>query len=188
MKTWIVRIASLYVFNVAVLFLIGAILPKVHVGWSALWGAAILTAATIWVKPFVAGLLKNAAARTSTEFRRGKEKLIEYAAVFIVAFVVWVLVLMLSRVNASGFFLGFLLPPLLLLVAWFVYDMIDDRIEKVASDVYDRAETALGRDKPSATTSSAQTSTPADPRATREGRDELKDGLTADQRKMMDEL
>ena len=63
MKTWIVRFVSLYVFNVLVLLLIGLILPTVAVGWSALWGSVILTAATIWVKPAIGGWFRSLAAR-----------------------------------------------------------------------------------------------------------------------------
>lgn len=185
MKTWVVRFGSLYVFNVAVLFLIGAIIPRVYVGWSALWGAVILTAATIFVKPAVTKFLQNAAAESRKTANSGMQKVIEYGIVFVVALVVWILVRLFSGIYTWDFFTGILLPPLLLLVAWFIYDMIDDRIEKVAGDLYDKAENAINDNN----NAKAQPTAPApESPETRAARDELKDGLTPEQRRMMDDL
>lgn len=185
MKTWIVRFASLFVFNVAVLLLIGVIIPPVYVGFgSALWGGVILTAATIWVKPVMTKFLQNAAAKSGGSRNRAMQKVIEYGIVFVVALVAWILVRALSGVATWGFFEGYVLPPLLLLVAWFVYDMIDDRIEKVAGNLYDKAQTAINDND-----DKAQPAPPApESPATRAAREELKDGLTPEQRRMMDDL
>ncbi len=184
MKTWVVRFGSLYVFNVAVLFLIGALIPRVYVGWSALWGAVILTAATIFVKPAITKFLKNAASGSNKSMSSGAQKAIEYGIVFVVALLVWILVRALSGIFAWNFFTGIIVPPLLLMVAWFVYDMIDDRIEKVAGNLYDKAEAAIGdKNAPAAPTTPAPESS-----ATRAARDELKDGLTPEQRKLMEDL
>ncbi|HYP72959.1 MAG TPA: hypothetical protein VEP72_02655, partial [Microbacterium sp.] len=84
MKTWIVRFASLYVFNVVVLLVIGMLLPSVRVGWAALWAAVILTAATIWLKPLLSKVLAGAAARGAQTRTRAGQKIVQYGAVFIV--------------------------------------------------------------------------------------------------------
>jgi len=62
MRKWIVRFVSLYVFDVVVLLLMG-LLPGVRVGWAALWGAVILTAATIWLKPLITRMFRGMAAK-----------------------------------------------------------------------------------------------------------------------------
>ncbi|MBV0894232.1 hypothetical protein [Microbacterium sp. NC79] len=184
MKTWVVRFGSLYVFNVVVLWLIGALIPRVYVGWSALWGAVILTAATIFVKPAVTKFLKNATSNSSKSMSAGVQKAIEYGIVFVVALVVWILVRIFSGVYTWDFFTGILLPPVVLLAAWFIYDMIDDRIEKVAGDLYDKAESAVNEKNAGAQPASPSPESPA----TRAARDELKDGLTPEQRRMMEDL
>ena len=42
MRAWLIRFVTLYVFDVAVLLLIGLIMPQVSVGWSVLWAAVVL--------------------------------------------------------------------------------------------------------------------------------------------------
>jgi len=183
MRSWIVRFVSLYVFNVAVLLLIGALLTSVRVGWAALWAAVILTAATIWVKPLISRTFSRATQRTAAQRTRAGEKVVQYASVFAVELIVWLLVVVFSGVDVRGWFWGYLLPPLFLLVAWMIYDRVDDRLEARTGELYDRARS---RRSPSAsTTQTAATTRPVD---TRESRQELDDGLTPEQRRMLDDL
>ncbi len=189
MKAWIVRFVSLYVFNVVVLLLIGLLLPTVRVGWAALWAALVLTLATIWLKPFITKLFTGSAAKSAGDRTRAGEKLVQYGIVFVVELIVWIVVVLLSGVDVRGFFWGWVLPPLFLLIAWVIYDRIDDTVEARAGALYDRA--TGGRVDAGATTGSASAA-PApdgpDSPAARAGRDELKDGLTPEQRKMLDDL
>ncbi|MGV9194929.1 hypothetical protein ACQ143_11355 [Microbacterium sp. MC2] len=185
MKTWIVRTVSLYVFNVVVLLLIGLLLPTVRVGWAALWAALVLTLATIWLKPLITKLFTGSAAKSAGSRTKAGEKLVQYGIVFVVELIVWIVVVLLSGVDVRGFFWGWVLPPLLLLLAWVVYDQIDDRVEARAGDLYDRA-TGRRVDAGSGTAGSVPPA-PESP-AARAGRDELKDGLTPEQRKMLDDL
>ena len=187
MKTWIVRFVSLYVFNVLVLLLIGLILPTVAVGWSALWGSVILTAATIWVKPAIGGWFRSLAARKGSAPSTGARKATEYIIVFLVALVVWFLVVLLTGVDVRGWFWGYLLPPVFLLAAWAVYDGIDDMVEARAGDVYDKVESAVSGNR-TQQQAAPPVQTPEERAATESGRTELKDGLTPDQRKMFDDL
>lgn len=182
MKAWLVRFVSLYVFTVAVLLLIGWLLPGVNVGWAALWASVILTAATIWLKPAVTKLFSGMAAKSASQRTKAGEKLVQFGIVFVVQWIIWVLVVWLSRVNVDGWFWGWVLPPLALLLAWIVYDAIDDRVESHAGVLYDRATG-------SKTTATATDAAPAIPSAeSRAARDELHDGLTHEQRRMLDEL
>ncbi|HWI30165.1 MAG TPA: hypothetical protein VNT50_01605 [Microbacterium sp.] len=180
MKTWVVRFLSLLVFNILVLLVIGWLTPA-RVGWSALWAGVVLTAATIWVKPVVHAWFTKAAAKSASQRTRAGEKLIEFAIVYVVALVLWVLVILLSGVNVGGFFWGYVLPPLILLIGWAVYAAIDDRVEGHAGALYDKA---TGSVKGSTDAAAPRVDSPQATAA----RAELDDGLTAEQRKMLDEL
>lgn len=182
MKTWIVRFVSLYVFDLVVLLVVGALLPNVQVGWAALWGAVILTVATIWVKPAIGAWLRRAADKHRGGVGRAGRKAIEYGSVFLVALAVWLLVVVLTGVRADGLLVGYLLPPVLLLVAWAIYDRIDDVLERRASALYDRARGGVQADRQAASVSDQSSA------ASEAGRRELRDGLTDEQRRMLDGL
>lgn len=183
MKAWVVRFVSLYVFNVLLLLLLGALLPNVRVGWSALWAAVILTAATIWLKPLVTRVLGGAADRAARGQSRAVQKLAQYAAVFVVQLVIWILVVIFSGVRTQGVFWAWVLPPIVLLVGWIIYDLVDDKIEARTGVLYDRASSGLSGNSAK---EPATTTTPA----SQIGRAELSDGdgLTAEQRKLLDDL
>ncbi|MFB8387553.1 hypothetical protein ACFC3F_10495 [Microbacterium sp. NPDC055910] len=178
MKAWLVRFVSLYVFNVVVLLIVGMLLSSVRVGWAALWAGVVLTAATIWLKPLVGRMFRGAAAKSAGQRTRLGEKLVQFGLVFVVELIVWILVVVLSGVNVSGWFWGWVIPPLALLLAWVIYDAVDDKIEARAGALYDRATGGRVR---------SADATPETP-ASAAGRRELNDGLTDEQRKMLDGL
>lgn len=180
MKSWIVRFASLYVFNVLVLLGIGLLLPSVRVGWAALWAAVVLTAATIWLKPLITKLFTGSAAKSAGQRTRAGQKFVQYGIVFVVELIVWALVVFFSGVSVSGVFWGWLVPPLLLLLAWIVYDLVDDTVEARAGRLYDRANAGIRGSRSTAPT--------APSREEAIGREELRDGLTPEQRRMLDDL
>ncbi|UGS28230.1 hypothetical protein K8F61_08765 [Microbacterium resistens] len=191
MRKWVVRIASLYVFTVVVLLVIGWLMPTVSVGWHALWAGVVLTAAALAVKPLLTRVFRNAAARSSRTRSRAGEKAVQYALVFAVELVVWILTVWFSGVHVRGWFWGYVLPPLILLIAWVVYDAIDDRVEAKAGELYDAAGARLGRGGMSGPQANAPAQAPpsaADHAARTQGRAELDDGLTPEQRRMLDEL
>lgn len=179
MKNGIVRFVSLYAFNVVVLLLIG-LLPSVRVGLHALWAGVILTLAALFLKPALAGAFRKRAARSAGERTRAGEKVVQYALVYLVELIIWVLTVWLSGVSVRGFFWGYVLPPLALLIGWVIYDQIDDRVRAKAGQLYDGVRTKVrGGAAPTQAPESAQT---------RAGRAELDDGLTAEQRRMLDDL
>ena len=179
MKKWIVRFVSLLAFNIAVLLLIGWLTPA-QVGWSALWAGIILTALTLWVKPLVHGWFQSSARKSAGRRTKLGEKLVQGFLVFAVAAIVWVVTVLLSGVSAGGWVWGWILPPVFILIGWAIYDAIDDRVETHAGALYDKA---TGRPVTTAETAPAVSSPEA---AT--GRRELQDGLTDEQRRMLDEL
>lgn len=188
MRAWVVRFASLYVFDVVVLLVIGALVPGVTVGLSALWAAVLLAAATIWLKPVIHRWFQSMAARSSTRRSWIAEKLVQYLLVLAVAAIIWILLVVFTGVHVRGFLFGWFVPPIFLLIAWAVYDLLDDRIEARAGAIFDRA--TGGR---RAADAGASNATPPIPPAsgypggstTRARRD---DGLTDEQRRMLDEL
>lgn len=180
MKAWVVRFASLYVFDVVLLLLIGLLLPSVSVGWAVLWAALVLTAAALWVKPLVTRVLRGMAARSAGQRTRLGERLVQWALVFVVQLIVWVLVVWLSGVHVRGWLWGWVIPPVLLLIGWAVYAAIDDRIEAKAGQLYDQATggSAAVSGRPPRDGSAAPSPRTSD----------LADGLTAEQRRMLDDL
>lgn len=184
MKNGIVRFAALYVFNVAVLLLIGLLLPGVSVGLNALWASVVLTLAALFVKPLLAGAFRKSAAKSAAERTKTGEKVVQYVLVYVVELIVWVLTVWLSGVRASGFW-AFVLPPLALLFGWMIYDQIDDRLRAKAGEIYDSVQARVkGGTRTASPTAAA---TPESPE-TRAAREELSDGLTPEQRRMLDEL
>lgn len=182
MKNGIVRFASLYVFNVAVLLLIGLLLRGVSVGWNALWAAIILTLAALFVKPLLRSAFRKSAAKSAADRTKTGEKVVQYVLVYIVELIVWVLTVWLSGVRTSSFW-GYVIPPLLLLLGWVIYDQIDDKLHAKAAQVYDAVQARVrGGAQPTASASAPET------RETAAARDELNDGLTPEQRRMFDEL
>ncbi|WP_226532239.1 hypothetical protein [Microbacterium paraoxydans] len=184
MKTVLVRFAALYVFDVAVLLLIGVLLPGVSVGLHALWASVVLTLAALFVKPLLAGAFRRSAAKSAAERTRAGEKVVQYALVYLVELIIWVLTVWLSGVRASGFW-GFVLPPVALLVGWVIYDRVDDRMRAKAGEVYDSVQAKVTGRSRSTPAHTADTSASPETAAAQE---ELRDGLTPEQRRMLDEL
>ncbi len=183
MKTWLVRALSLYVFNVAVLLLIGLLMRSVSVGWNALWASVILTLSTLALKPLLLRMFRGAAAKSAGTRTKIGEKVVQYALVFVVELIIWILTVIFSGVDVNGWFWGYALPPVYLLIAWVIYDQIDDRIEAKTGEVIGSVSSKISRKDAAASASS-----PAPSRDSKVGRDELNDGLTPEQRRMLDEL
>lgn len=176
MKKQIVRFLSLYVFNTAALLLIGLLMSSVRVGWHALWAAVVLTLATLALKPLLLRVFRGAAAKSASTRTKIGEKTVQYALVFVVELVVWTLTVWFSGVSVSGWFWGYVLPPVYLLIAWVIYDQVDDRIEKKTGEVYDTVQAKMRGGRA------------AEVREVPEAPPVSDDGLTPEQRRMLDEL
>ncbi|MDN3443061.1 hypothetical protein [Microbacterium sp. APC 3901] len=181
MKNGIIRFAALYVFNVAVLLLIGLLSAGVSVGFHALWAAVVLTLAALFVKPLLTGAFRTAAAKSASDRTKAGEKVVQYVLVYLVELIIWAAVVWLSGVRASGFW-SYALPPLFLLFGWMIYDRVDDKLRAKAGELYDAVQGRVSGRK--TTAASASSAAPA----TAEARQELQDGLTPEQRRMLDEL
>ena len=184
MRKWIVRFVSLLVFNVVVLLVIGW-LTSARVGWAALWAGIVMTALVIWVKPLVERWFGSWAAKSAGERTKAGAWLVEALLAFAVALVVWVATVALSGVSIGGGFFGsfwgWVVPPIFLLIGWAIYAAIDDRVEAHAGAVYDKA---TGRAATASTDAAPAVPSPG----AAAGKRELQDGLTDEQRRMLDEL
>jgi hypothetical protein len=164
------------------------------VGWSALWAGVVLAAATIWLKPLIHRGFSSLAARSAGARSRLAEKAVQYLVVLAVAAVIWVLLVIFTGVNVRGFVFGWFVPPVFLLIAWAIYDLVDDRIEARAGELYDRATGGRG-DRgsvadsvlPIPSSGGSASSTPGRPSASMP-RPRADDGLTDEQRRMLDGL
>ena len=188
MRKWIVRALSLYVFDVVVLLLIGVFIPSFSVGlWNSLWAAVVLTLATLLIKPALLRVFRGGAARSASQRTKVGEKLVQYAIVFVVQLIIWVLTVLLTGVHVQGWFWGYVLPTLLLLVAWVIYDLIDDRVEAKTDEIVGSVQARMSGTAGSAA-SDADAVSPAAADANAAAREEVADGLTPEQRRMLDEL
>ena len=184
MKTWLVRFLSLYAFNIVVLLLIGLLTPA-RVGIAVIWAAVVLTLAEIVVKPLAQRLFQGAAAKSASGRTRLSEWLVQTGIVLVVAAIVWILTLLLSGVSARGWLWAYVLPPVIIAIGWMLYARIDDAVEAKAGQLYD---SAFGRRANGASGGGAATTTSVDPGASARARQELDDGLTPEQRRMLDDL
>lgn len=184
MRNGIIRFAALYAFTVALLLLIGLVLSNVRVGWHALWAGVILTLGALFIKPALTAAFRRSAAKSSAERTKVGEKTVQYVLVFLVELIIWVLTVWLSGVDVRGWFWGYVIPPLILLVGWVIYDQVDDRMQAKTGQLYDTVQSQVrgGRSR-----SAASAPTVDSPQA-KAGRAELQDGLTPEQRRMLDDL
>jgi len=193
MKKWVVRFASLLVFNVLVLLVVGWLTPA-RVGWAALWAGIVLTALVIWIKPLVEKWFRSMAAKSAGQRTKAGEKLVEFFLAFAVALLVWIATVLFTGVSIGGgifgAFWGWVLPPVFLLIGWAIYDAIDDKVEGHAGTLYDRAtgtKTVTDAATSAPASTSARDTHPGAP-APAAGRRQRDDGLTDEQRRMLDEL
>jgi hypothetical protein len=180
MKQWLVRFVVLLVFNVLVLLVIGWLTPA-DVGWAALWAGIVLTFLTMWVRPLLTGWLSGGAAKSDGQRTKAGRGVVRVGIVLLIAFIVWIVTVWLSGVSAGLNPLAYILPPVILAIGWWIYDMIAQRAEHHAGVLYDKATGAQ--------VGATDTATPAvsSPESAA-GRRELQDGLTDEQRRMLDEL
>ena len=163
-------------------------------GWAAVWAGIVLTALVIWIKPLVEKWFRSMASKSSAQRTKAGEKLVEFFLAFAVAFLVWIATVVFTGVSIGGgifgAFWGWVLPPVILLIGWAIYGAVDDKVEGHAGALYDRATGTKTVTADAATSASSAGSPRAIPRApaTDAGRRELDDGLTDEQRRMLDEL
>lgn len=138
-RNWVIRLVSLYIFSFVAFLLLGFINSSFSNGFFHLfWSALIFTLATVFVKPIVSSF----AQKTAEGLKQGKTstaaRVIEYVAVFAVALVIWLILSVLGAAQNPHWF-SWILSPVLLLVAWAIYDVVDEKIEAQVAKGYDAA-------------------------------------------------
>lgn len=140
MRAWLIRFLGLYLFDLLVLVVLGWLVPNVQVGFAALWAAFILALVTMWVKPLVHAIVSKMASRPAGTRSKLAEKLVQYLIVFVVALVVWAIVVAFTGVAVQGWFWGWVIPPVALLIAWAIYDVTDDSIDRRMTSAFSRKQ------------------------------------------------
>lgn len=179
MKQWIVRFVVLLVFNVVVLLVIDWLTPA-QVGWSALWAGIVLTLLTMWVRPLLTKWFTGGAEKSAGQRTKAGQGLVQVGIVLLIALIVWVVTVWLSGISAGLNPMAYLLPPIILAIGWWIYELIAQRVEQHAGALYDKATGAQVE------SADAAASVPSSDTAA--ARQELQDGLTPEQRRMLDEL
>lgn len=204
MKKWFVRFGSLLVFNIVVLLVVGWLTPA-RVGWAALWAGIVLTAIVMWIKPLVEKWFRSMAAKSAHRRTKAGEVLVELLLAFAVALVIWIATVVFTGVSVGGgifgAFWGWVLPPVILLIGWAIYGAIDDRVEAHAEALADKVTNGRGADAaagaspnsdPVGTYPGGRAVPPVppvpNPGAAASSRPQRDDGLTEEQRRMLDEL
>lgn len=177
MRNWIVRFAVLLAFNIVVLLVIGWLSPA-DVGWSAIWAGIVLTLLTIWVRPLVTKWFTGHAAKSAAQRTKAGESIVQVGVVLLVALIVWVITVVLSGVTAGLNPLAYVIPPIILAIGWWLHSLVAVRAEQHAGALYDKATGATATTDAAASPASPSTSSTSQPH----------DGLTPEQRRMLDEL
>ncbi len=142
-RNWVIRLVSLYVFSYVAFIVMGLFNSSFRVGlFHAFWAALIFTLATVFVKPIVSSF----AQKTAEGLKQGKTstvgRIIEYVAVYVVALVIWWIVAAFTAAENTHWWSMFV-APLFLMVAWIIYDIVDESIERTVAKGYDAAARKL---------------------------------------------
>ena len=134
-----VRFVVLLVFNVLVLLVIGWLTPA-KVGWAAVWSGIVLTLLTMWVRPLLTRWFSGGAEKSDGQRTKAGRGVVRVGIVLLIAFIVWIVTVWLSGVTAGLNPLAYILPPVILAVGWWNYDMIELSAPRHhAGALYDKA-------------------------------------------------
>lgn len=128
-RSWVVKTIALLLFNIVAVLVI-VLLPGaagVSIG-TVLWGAIVLTVMSLFIKPLLHRWLLDNAGQVSLS-RKLSSKVLSYVILYLVALIIWFLLVIFSGVQITNFLTTLIVPPLVLLAAWFIYDLVDDRLE-----------------------------------------------------------
>lgn len=128
-RAWVIRVLALLIFNVGAMLVILVLPGSQGLGFgNVLWGAIVLTLLSLFIKPALTKWFSDAAGNLSLGARLGA-KAVSYLVLYLVALAIWVLIVLFSPIGFGGGLSAIIVPPLLLLLAWFVYDLVDDALE-----------------------------------------------------------
>ena len=179
--------ATLYVFNLAVLLLIALLVPGVHAGWGVLWASVVLTVAVVWLKPLIHKGSPAWSRSRRTGATKAGETVVQMVLVFAVELAVWVIVVSVGGHDPQ---LVLRLPPAAGVPADRVGDLRGAR--RQAAGTRQRAlrpgVRGLGKHVDGDAAGSTGGDLSAASAETQTAKAELHDGLTPEQRRMLDEL
>ncbi|KUR66241.1 MULTISPECIES: hypothetical protein [Paenarthrobacter] len=133
MKSLAVKIAIALVFNAITLW-VASVLPGVRLGSGFLWAVVVFTAATLLVKPLVAGLLRRRwDHRQQAGGQERRTWLMTKASTLGASLLATLAVLILTSLFSQGFAItslfGWIAATIVIWLASFIYDFVDDGLE-----------------------------------------------------------
>jgi hypothetical protein len=133
MKSLAVKIAIAFVFNAITLW-VASVLPGVRLGTGFLWAVVVFTAATLLVKPFVAGFLRRRLGNGhSLSEQERRTWLMAKASTLGASLMATLIVLILTSLFSQGFaitnLIGWVAATIVIWLASLIYDFVDDGLE-----------------------------------------------------------
>jgi hypothetical protein len=138
MKKWLLLIGIAFIVNLVLLLVVILFLPQVKGGFAVLWGAVVLTAGTLLVKPALTTLLTNKGTQLQPKATWLKGNTLSYLVELVVTFVLFLLCVLLSGVQVTDVW-GWVFGTAILFSGTLLYHLFESRIQASASAAYDKA-------------------------------------------------
>lgn len=134
MKSLAVRIAIALVFNAITLW-VASVLPGVRLGAGFLWAVVVFTAATLLVKPLILAMFHRRHAQRAD----GRKRVLSKAATMAAGLLATLAILVVTSIFSNGFtingILGWIAATVVIWLASFIYDFVDDGLEAKANEL-----------------------------------------------------
>lgn len=128
MKSLAIRIAIALVFNAITLW-VASVLPGVRLGAGFLWAVVVFTAATLLVKPLILAFFHRRHAKRPDRRTRLLTKVLTVAAGLLATLAILVLTSIFSNGFSINGFVGWVAATVVIWLASFIYDFVDDGLE-----------------------------------------------------------
>ncbi|MFJ5958511.1 hypothetical protein ACIQC5_21440 [Paenarthrobacter sp. NPDC092416] len=147
MKSLVIRIAIALVFNAITLW-VASVLPGVRLGAGFLWAVVVFTAATLLIKPLILAFFRR--RRDAQADRR--TWLVTKALTVAAGLLATLAILILTSIFSNGFaisgIVGWVAATVVIWLASFIYDFVDDGLESRAHQLLGGTTSAAGTGKP----------------------------------------
>ena len=134
MKSLAVRIAIALVFN-AITFWVASVLPGVRLGAGFLWAVVVFTAATLLVKPLILAFFHHRHVQRAERRTWLVTKVLTVLAGLLATFAILVVTSIFSNGFTINGIFGWIAATVVIWLASFIYDFVDDGLEAKAHDL-----------------------------------------------------
>lgn len=134
MKSLAIRIAIALVFNAITLW-VASVLPGVRLGAGFLWAVVVFTAATLLVKPLILVLFHRRHAQQADRRTWILSKALTVVAGLLATFAILVVTSLFSNGFTINGIIGWIAATVVIWLASFIYDFVDDGLEAKANEL-----------------------------------------------------